>query len=73
MRLQFLGANRQVTGSRYYLESNGTRVLVDCGMFQERDYLDRNWEASPIEPKKIDVVLRGVTSGGAAAVHKCRD
>jgi len=57
VRLQFLGANRQVTGSRYYLESNGTRILIDCGMFQEREFLQRNWEPSPIEPKKIDVLL----------------
>ena len=42
------GAARQVTGSRYYLESDGTRLLVDCGMFQEREFLDRNWEPSPI-------------------------
>ncbi|MBN1591570.1 MAG: MBL fold metallo-hydrolase [Pirellulales bacterium] len=57
MRLQFLGATRQVTGSRYYLETNGTRLLIDCGMFQERDFLDRNWEPSPIRPDKIDAVL----------------
>jgi len=57
MRLQFLGATRQVTGSRYYLETNGTRLLVDCGMFQERDFLDRNWEPSVIGPRKIDAVL----------------
>ncbi|HLA85454.1 MAG TPA: MBL fold metallo-hydrolase [Thermoguttaceae bacterium] len=57
MRLQFLGAARQVTGSRYYLEANGSRLLIDCGMFQERDFQDRNWEPSVIGPRRIDAVL----------------
>jgi len=57
MKLQFLGAARQVTGSKYYVETNGTRVLVDCGMYQERDFTDRNWTALPIRPRDIDVVL----------------
>jgi metallo-beta-lactamase family protein len=57
VKLRFFGAARQVTGSRYYLEVNGSRILIDCGMFQERDYQDRNWEASPVSPKKIDAIL----------------
>jgi metallo-beta-lactamase family protein len=52
-----LGANRQVTGSRYWLECDGSRVLVDCGMFQEREYLGRNWLPGPVEPKRIQSVL----------------
>lgn len=31
--LQFLGAAGTVTGSRYLVEANGQRVLVDCGLF----------------------------------------
>lgn len=57
MRLQFLGAQRQVTGSRYLLETAGKRILIDCGMFQERDYLDRNWEPSPVPPGTIAAIL----------------
>jgi len=57
VKLQFLGANRQVTGSRYCLTAGGAKILVDCGMFQERKYLDRNWEPSPIGPEVIDAVL----------------
>ncbi len=48
MRLHFLGSQRQVTGSRYLLEVGRKRILIDCGMFQERDYLARNWE--PVGP-----------------------
>jgi len=57
MKLHFLGANRQVTGSRYCLEAGTTKLLIDCGMYQERAYLDRNWETSPIPPDQIDAVL----------------
>jgi metallo-beta-lactamase family protein len=57
VKLQFLGAARQVTGSRYYVEADGARILVDCGMYQEREFLARNWEPSSIPPKKIDAIL----------------
>lgn len=57
MKLQFLGANRQVTGSQYYLRVGRTRLLIDCGMFQERQYLDRNWEPLPVPPREIDALL----------------
>ncbi len=57
MRLQILGAARQVTGSCYLLESGGTQILVDCGMFQEREFLSRNWNPFPVYPKSLDAVL----------------
>jgi metallo-beta-lactamase family protein len=57
MKLQFLGGNRQVTGSRHLLEAGGLRVLVDCGMYQERDLLDRNWEPFPVPPRQLDAVV----------------
>ena len=57
MKLQFLGATRQVTGSRYCLEAGGAKVLIDCGMFQERQYRERNWEPSPVAADEIDAVV----------------
>jgi metallo-beta-lactamase family protein len=57
MRLKFLGANQQVTGSCYLLETENARVLVDCGLFQERDYLARNWDPFPVSPDSIDALL----------------
>lgn len=57
MRLQFLGATRQVTGSQYYVEADGARLLIDCGMFQERAYLERNWDPSPVPLGRVDAVL----------------
>ncbi len=55
--LQFLGATRNVTGSRYLLQSDGTRVLIDCGLYQERQFRDRNWESFTFDPSDIDAVL----------------
>jgi metallo-beta-lactamase family protein len=57
VKLHFLGANRQVTGSKYCLEVGATRVLVDAGMFQERPFAHRNWEACPIPPTRIHAML----------------
>lgn len=57
MQLKFLGAVRQVTGSQYYVACNGVRLLVDCGMYQERDFQERNWNAFPVRPRDLDAVL----------------
>ncbi len=57
MKLKFLGAAGNVTGSRHLLEANGARILVDCGLYQERQFRDRNWDPFPISPKSINAVL----------------
>jgi len=82
LKLQFLGAAQNVTGSRHLLQANGevaapaapllsceskkggklqgrgpTRVLVDCGLYQERQLNARNWEAFAVPPDSIDAVL----------------
>ncbi len=57
MILHFLGANRQVTGSRYCLEVGQARIMIDCGMFQERPYLERNWDPCPIAASEIDALI----------------
>jgi metallo-beta-lactamase family protein len=47
-----------VTGSKHLLESNGRRVLVDCGMFQGLKPLrQRNWEPLPVEADSIEAVV----------------
>lgn len=56
--LTFLGAARTVTGSKYLLEVDGSRILVDCGQFQGlADLRRRNWAAFPVDPKSLDAVL----------------
>ncbi len=57
IKLNFLGAAQNVTGSRHLLQLNGSNILVDCGLYQERQFRDRNWEDFPFSPKKIDAVL----------------
>ncbi len=57
IKLSFFGAAKNVTGSRYLLETNNTKILIDCGMYQERDYRGRNWEPFPVDPSTIDTVL----------------
>ena len=57
MIIHFLGANKQVTGSRYCLESAGGKILIDCGLFQERDYRERNWSPSPVDVTELDAVV----------------
>lgn len=56
-KITFLGAARCVTGSRYLVEADGTRVLVDCGMHQERPHRERDWEPFPVRPDSIQAVL----------------
>lgn len=57
IKLTFLGAAGNVTGSRYLLETGNARLLVDCGLYQERELKGRNWEPFPIQPRTIDAVL----------------
>jgi len=56
-RLRFLGAARNVTGSRHLLEVDGTKILVDCGLYQERQFVSRNWEPFDVPPSSIQAVL----------------
>lgn len=57
-RLTFWGAVETVTGSRFELEIDGTKNLIDCGLFQgtKKNRL-RNWEAFPVEAEKIKNVF----------------
>lgn len=47
MKIKFMGAARHVTGSCFCLEAGGLHIMVDCGLYQERDYLAKNWEMCP--------------------------
>lgn len=57
MKIRFFGAAKQVTGSCYYVETEELRFLVDCGLYQEREYLSRNWAPFPIRPDRLDYVI----------------
>jgi metallo-beta-lactamase family protein len=58
MRISFLGAAREVTGSCYLIETASTRFLVDCGMVQGgREAPLRNRRPFDFDPGLIDFVL----------------
>ena len=56
--LTFLGAARTVTGSKYLVESNGTRIMVDAGLFQGLKELRlRNWQDLPVPASTLDAIV----------------
>ncbi|MDO8578144.1 MAG: MBL fold metallo-hydrolase [Dehalococcoidales bacterium] len=57
IKITFLGAAHNVTGSKYLLEANNKRLLIDCGLFQERQFRARNWEPFVVPPASIDALL----------------
>lgn len=57
-KLTFLGATQTVTGSKFLLEADGKKLLIDCGLFQGLKELRlRNWEDFPMAPASIDMVI----------------
>lgn len=58
MKLTFLGAVGTVTGSKYLINTEDNRFLVDCGLFQGFKQLRlRNWAKLPVEPASINAVV----------------
>ena len=56
--IEFLGGVGTVTGSKFLLEAEGRRLLVDCGLYQGLKELRlRNWDKLPIDPRSIDWVV----------------
>jgi len=55
MNLSFYGAAREVTGSCYYLESNGKKFLIDCGLQQGQD--EKDDQRLPFDGRDIDFVI----------------
>jgi metallo-beta-lactamase family protein len=57
-KITFYGGVGTVTGSKYLLEHNGKKVLVDCGLFQGlKELRERNWQDPPFDPREIDAVI----------------
>ena len=58
MKIHFLGAASTVTGSKFLIETDGLRILVDCGMFQGLKALrELNREPLAVLPDTIDFVI----------------
>jgi len=57
-KITFLGAAGTVTGSKYLIEAEGKKLLVDSGLFEgSKELKQRNWDKLPIDPATIDWVL----------------
>ena len=57
-KITFYGGVGTVTGSKYLLESNNKRVLVDCGLFQGlRELREKNWEDLPFDVRELDAII----------------
>ena len=58
MKLSFLGAAAQVTGSCFLLETERSRILIDCGMFQGSNFNEgKNHDDFPFDPKTINAIF----------------
>jgi metallo-beta-lactamase family protein len=58
MRITFLGAASEVTGSCYLVETGGVRFLLDCGMFQGgRDAYAKNLRGPAVDLRRLDFVV----------------
>ena len=55
MKLTFIGAAHEVTGSCHYLEACGKHILIDCGLEQGPDLYEN--QDIPVSPSTIDYVL----------------
>jgi metallo-beta-lactamase family protein len=56
--LTFLGAARTVTGSKYLLDAGGSRVLIDCGLFQGlKELRQRNWARFPVPAESVGAIV----------------
>ena len=55
MRLTFLGATHEVTGSCFYLEVGEHKLLIDCGMEQGPDEFEN--QEIPVAASEIEAVL----------------
>ncbi len=58
MFLTFYGGAQGVTGANYLLESDKTKLLVDCGLFQGAKFVeDKNDDPFPYDPASIDAIF----------------
>jgi metallo-beta-lactamase family protein len=56
--ITFLGAARTVTGSKYVVESNGARIMVDAGLFQGlKELRERNWQDLPVPATTLQAIV----------------
>jgi metallo-beta-lactamase family protein len=57
MKLTIWGAAQQVTGSMHLLETEGYKILIDCGLDYEKGTYQEENQYFPFDPEAIDLVI----------------
>lgn len=58
MKITFIGGAETVTGSKFLVETDTTKVLIDCGLFQGYKWLrERNWQPLPFDISSLNAVI----------------
>jgi metallo-beta-lactamase family protein len=58
LKLSFFGGAQEVTGANYLLETDKTKILIDCGMFQCPQFCSlRNREEFEYDPSSVDALF----------------
>lgn len=53
-----LGGAGTVTGSKHLIQHGGTRIMVDCGLFQGlKNLRELNWQPLAVSPRELDAVV----------------
>ncbi|HVW71843.1 MAG TPA: MBL fold metallo-hydrolase, partial [Candidatus Paceibacterota bacterium] len=69
-KLTFCGAAETVTGSNFLVETDSAKVLIDCGIEQGRDYVERDaYGPFPYDPATIDALV--ITHAHLDHVGRC--
>ena len=58
MDIQFFGSAKMVTGSNFLITTDKSKILVDCGMFQGSNEIEKmNFLDFPFDPKEINFLI----------------
>lgn len=57
MKIKFIGATKGVTGSSFLVENENIKILIDCGMYQEKEFEERNYLPFEFIASEINYVL----------------
>ncbi len=58
MKITFIGATKDVTGSMTLLENSAGKILIDCGLYQgPNEVVKKNLLPLPFNPKNIDAII----------------
>ena len=87
VEISFLGGVRSVTGSKFHIKSDQSRILLECGLYQGLKELRlRNWDSLPVDPRELDCIVishahldhcgylpRLVKAGFSGSIHMTED